>query len=59
MAFYGQNYKVMIDLIEDLTNNSPVFCDYYGGAPGLSFKNILGSVIVTPEVKALMLINKI
>ena len=38
----------MIDLIEDVTNNPPVFRDYYGGAPGLSFNNILGSVIVTP-----------
>ena len=38
----------MIDLINDVTNNPPVFRDYFGGAPGLSFNNILGSVIVTP-----------
>ena len=36
MAFYVQNYKGMIDLIKDVTNNPPVFRDYYGGAPGLS-----------------------
>jgi len=42
-----RDYKQMIDLIEDVTNNPPVFRDYFGGAPGLSFNNILGSVIVT------------
>jgi len=41
------NYEVMIDLINHVVTNPPVFRDYYGGAPGLSFNNILGAVIVT------------
>jgi phosphatidylserine decarboxylase len=37
----------MIDLIDNVVRNPPIFRDYFGGAPGLSFNNILGSVIVT------------
>ena len=39
----------MIELINNVVSHPPVFRDYYGGAPGLSFNNILGSVIVTPS----------
>lgn len=37
----------MLKLIDNVVRNPPVFQDYYGGAQGLSFNNILGSVIVT------------
>ena len=37
----------MIELIDNVIRNPPVYRDYYGGAPGLSFNNILGGVIVT------------
>lgn len=37
----------MIELIDNVVSNPPFFRDYLGGAPGLSFNNILGAVIVT------------
>ena len=38
----------MIDLINDVVSHPPIFRDPRGGAPGLSFNNILSAVIVTP-----------
>jgi len=38
----------MIDLINNVVSQPPIFRDLRGGAPGLSFNNILASVIVTP-----------
>jgi phosphatidylserine decarboxylase len=37
----------MIELINDVVSQPPIFRDYRGGAPGLSFNNILSAVIVT------------
>jgi phosphatidylserine decarboxylase len=38
----------MIELINDIVSHPPIFRDPRGGAPGLSFNNILSAVIVTP-----------
>jgi hypothetical protein len=38
----------MIELINDIISHPPIFCDPRGSAPGLSFNNILSTVIVTP-----------
>ena len=39
----------MLELINDLVSQPPIFRDPRGGAPGLSFNNVLASVIVTPS----------
>ena len=39
----------MIELINDVVSHPPIFRDPRGGAPGLSFNNILASVIITPS----------
>jgi len=39
----------MINLINDVVKQPPIFRDPRGGAPGLSFNNILAAVIVTPS----------
>lgn len=43
------DYVQMIDLINDIILHPPIFRDPRGGAPGLSFNNILSAVIVTPS----------
>ncbi|KIM89294.1 hypothetical protein PILCRDRAFT_61504 [Piloderma croceum F 1598] len=44
-----RDYEQMIELINDVVSNPPIFRDPRGGAPGLSFNNILSAVIVTPS----------
>ena len=48
-SFQVKDYLHMLELINDVIAQPPIFRDPRGGAPGLSFNNILASVIVTPS----------